>query len=493
LQPHSEDGETLLRSPVATTSTPQPDLPTQSQKPESWFDLVKEAVLGSKKDFTAISLDRAIFLLAVPMVLEMAMEALFAIVDTYFVAHLGADSTATVGITEAMLTMVYAIAVGMSMGATAVVARRTGEKDSEGAAQAAVQSIILGISISLLIFAVCFLFAPRFLAWMGASPSILHVGSTYCRIMLSGSGVIVMLFLINAVFRGAGDAAVAMRVLWLANAINLVLDPCLIRGLGPFPRLGVTGAAVSTTTGRSIGILFQLYLLWRARGRIKIRREHLRINFKVMANIMRVAGNGIFQFGVATASWMLMVRMIQSFGSAATAGYTVAVRIIYFSILPSWGLGSAAATLVGQNLGARQPERAEQSVWRAAFFNMIFLGALSLVFLAFAPQLIGIFSHDPAVIAIGAACLRIISACYVLFAYGMVIVQAFNGAGDTFTPTIINLVCYWIVQLPLAFFLSRRLEFGPNGVFWAILITELLLAGVSIFVFRLGRWKMKAV
>lgn len=440
-----------------------------------------------------MSVNQAIFLLAVPMVLEMAMEALFAIVDTYFVAHLGADATATVGITEGMLTMVYAIAVGMSMGATAVVARRTGEKDPEGAAQAAVQSIILGVSAAAVIFAFCFPLAPKLLVLMGASPAILHVGSTYSRIMLSGSGVIVMLFLINAIFRGAGDAAVAMRVLSLANFINLCLDPCLIRGLGPFPRLGITGAAVATTTGRSIGILFQLYILWRARGRIEIKRGHLRIVFKVMANILRIAGNGVLQFTVATASWVLMVRMIQSFGSAATAGYTVAMRIIYFSILPSWGLGSAAATLVGQNLGAKHPDKAEQAVWRASFFNMVFLGGLSLVFLVFAPQLIAIFSRDPAVIAVGASCLRIISACYVLFAYGMVIVQAFNGAGDTFTPTLINLVCYWIVQLPLAFWLSRRAQLGPNGIFWAILITENLLAAVSIFVFRLGRWKMKVV
>jgi len=481
-----------LSAPVSAPTEPT-EISSSGQKPERWFDLFREAVVGSKKDFTAISLDRAIFLLAVPMVLEMAMEALFAIVDTYFVAHLGADATATVGITEGMLTMIYAIAVGMSMGATAVVARRIGEKDPNGAAQAAVQCIILGIGISALIFAGCFAFAPKLLALMGTSPGIISVGSTYTRIMLSGSGVILMLFLINAIFRGAGDAAVAMRVLRLANSINLFLDPCLIRGLGPFPRLGVTGAAIATTTGRSIGILFQLYLLWRGSDRIKILREHLRIDFKIMGNILRLAGNGIFQFAVATTSWVVMVRMIQSFGSAATAGYTVAVRIIYFSILPSWGLGSAAATLVGQNLGAQKPERAEQSVWRASFFNMIFLGALSLVFLLFAPQLIGIFSRDPEVIAVGASCLRIISACYVLFAYGMVIVQAFNGAGDTFTPTIINLVCYWIVQLPLAFFLSRRLQLGANGIFWAILFTESLLGIISIFVFRLGRWKSKVV
>lgn len=482
-----------MSSPVATTPEQLPDLTPQNQKSESWFDLVKEAIFGSKKDFTAISMDRAIFLLAVPMVLEMAMEALFAIVDTFWVAHLGADATATVGITEGMLTMVFAIAVGVSMGTTAVVARRSGEKDAQGAAQAAVQAIILGIALSAVIFAVCFPFAPRLLAMMGASPGILRVGSTYSRIMMSGSGVILMLFLINAIFRGAGDAAVAMRVLWLANFINLCLDPCLIRGLGPFPRLGVTGAAVATTTGRSIGVLFQLYLLWRGRGRIVVHREHLRINFRVMSNILRVAGNGILQFMIATASWVLMVRLIQSFGSAATAGYTVAIRIVYFSILPAWGLGSAAATLVGQNLGAKQPDRAEQAVWRAAFFNMIFLGSISVIFLLLAPHLIGIFSNDLEVIRVGATCLRIISLCYILYAYGMVVVQAFNGAGDTFTPTMINLACFWIVQLPLAYWLSHRLRFGVNGAFWAMFVMEILLSLSSIYIFRLGRWKKKTV
>jgi putative MATE family efflux protein len=476
-------------SSTVTTATPPIAPEPSTPKAESRLALVKEAIFGSHQDFTAVSIDRAIFLLAVPMVLEMAMEALFAIVDTFFVAHLGADATATVGITEGLLVMVYAIAVGMSMGTTAVVARRTGEKDSHGAAQAAVQSIILGISVSGLIFAFCFPFAPRLLTWMGADPGILRVGSTYGRIMLSGSGVILMLFLINAIFRGAGDAAVAMRVLWLANFINLCLDPCLILGLGPFPRLGVTGAAISTTTGRSRGVLFQFYMLWRGSGRMRILREHLRVNFKIMISILRISGTGVLQWTVATASWAVMVRLIQSFGSAATAGYTVAIRIIYFSILPSWGLGSAAATLVGQNLGANHPERAEKSVWRAAFFNMIFLGALSLIFLVFAPYLIGIFSHDPAVVAVGASCLRIISACYVLFAYGMLLVQAFNGAGDTFTPTVINLVCYWLVQLPLAYLLSRHFSLGPNGIFLAILTAEVLVGVVAIFVFRLGRWK----
>jgi putative MATE family efflux protein len=481
-----------LSSSVATPTPPvAPECP--ASKAESRLTLIKEAILGSKKDFTAISIDRAIFLLAVPMVLEMAMESLFGIVDIFWVAHLGADSTATVGITEGMLTMIFAVAIGMSMGTTAVVARRTGEHDKSGAAEAAVQSIILGIIASAAIFSFCFPLAPKLLGLMGASPSILRVGSTYSRIMMSGSGIILMLFLINAIFRGAGDAAVAMRVLWLANAINLILDPCFILGLGPFPRLGVTGAAVSTSIGRSVGILFQLFILWRSRGRIEIKRPHLRLNFKVMSNILRIAGNGVLQFMVATASWVLMVRMIQSFGSAATAGYTVAIRIVIFSILPSWGLGSAAATLVGQNLGAKRPDRAEQAVWRAGFFNMIFLGSVSLIYLLLAPHLVGIFSNDPAVIKVGATCLRIISLCYVLYAYGMVVVQAFNGAGDTFTPTMINLVCFWMIQLPLAYFLAHRLQWGVNGTFWAIFTMEILLAVTAIYIFRLGWWKQKAV
>jgi MATE family, multidrug efflux pump len=458
-----------------------------------WLALIKEAILGSKQDFTAISIDRAIVLLAVPMVLEMTMESLFGIVDIFFVAHLGPDATATVGITEGMLVMVFAIAMGLSMGTTAVVARRIGEQNKTGAAQAAMQSIILGVAVSLLIFAAAFPIAPRLLALMGASPAILQVGSIYTRIMLSGSGIILMLFLMNAIFRGAGDAAIAMRVLWLANFINLVLDPCLILGLGPFPQLGVTGAAVSTSIGRSIGILYQIYLLAKGTDRITILREHLRVNVKVMLNILRIAGNGALQFLIATASWVLMVRMVQSFGSAATAGYTVAIRIVIFSILPSWGLGAAAATLVGQNLGARHPDRAAQSVWRAGFFNMVFLGVVSLVFLLLAPTLVRIFSSDPRVITFGAACLRIISLCYILYAYGLVILHAFNGAGDTFTPSVINLICYWVVQLPLAFLLGRHYQFGPNGVFTAILVAEVLLSLISIYVFRQGRWKLKVV
>lgn len=459
----------------------------------TWFALIKEAVFGSRQDFTVISVNRAIVLLAVPMVLEMAMESLFGIVDIFFVAHLGADATATVGITEGMLVLVMAVAFGLSMGATAVVARRVGEHDKDGAAETAVQSILIGLGFALLIFSIALPFAPSLLGWMGASPEILSVGSLYTRIMLSSSGIIVLLFLINAVFRGAGDAAIAMRVLWLANLINLCLDPCLIRGLGPFPRLGVTGAAVSTSIGRSVGVLFQLYMLSKGSAHLNILKKHIRLKLKVMWNILEVAGIGVLQLLVATASWVVMVRMIQSFGSQATAGYTVAIRIVIFSTLPSWGLGSAAATLVGQNLGARQPERAEQSVWRASFFNAVFLGAVSLIFLIFAPQLVGLFSMDPLVIRYGASCLRIISLCYVLWAYGEIIVQAFNGAGDTWTPTLINFFVYWVVQLPVAFILAMKFHLGPNGAYYGILAAETLLALISIYVFRKGKWKEKVV
>ena len=459
----------------------------------NWFALIKEAVFGSRQDFTAISVNRAIVLLAVPMVLEMAMESLFGIVDIFFVAHLGADATATVGITEGMLVLVMAVAFGLSMGATAVVARRVGEHDKDGAAEAAVQCILIGLGFALLILSIALPFAPRLLAWMGAGPQILAVGSLYTRIMLSTSGIIVLLFLINAVFRGAGDAAVAMRVLWLANLINLFLDPCLIRGLGPFPKLGVTGAAVSTSIGRSIGVLFQLYMLSKGSAHLEVLKKHIRVKLKLMWNILEVAGVGVLQLLVATASWLVMVRLIQSFGSQATAGYTVAIRIVIFSTLPSWGLGSAAATLVGQNLGAKQPERAEQSVWRASFFNAVFLAVVSAVFLIWAPQLVSIFSADPQVVRYGANCLRIISLCYVLWAYGEVIVQAFNGAGDTWTPTLINFFVYWVVQLPVAFVLAFKFNFGPNGAYYGILTAEILLALIGIYVFRKGKWKQKMV
>ncbi|HEX2327165.1 MAG TPA: MATE family efflux transporter [Candidatus Angelobacter sp.] len=464
--------------------------PTQ---PRSWIALLKEAIAGSRQDFTAISVDRAIFLLSVPMVLEMAMESLFGIVDIFFVAHLGAAATAMVGVTEGMLVLVMAIAFGLSMGCTAVVARRVGEHERDGAAEAAVQSIVIGIGCALLIFSICLPLVPTFLRMMGASAEMLTVGALYSRIMMSGSGIIVLLFLINAVFRGAGDAAIAMRVLWLANFINLCLDPCLIRGLGPFPKLGVTGAAVSTTIGRSIGVGYQLYRLSKGSAHLEILKQHLRIRLKVLLNILEVAGTGVLQLLVATASWLALIRMIQSFGSQATAGYTIAIRIVIFSTLPSWGLGSAAATLVGQNLGAKQPDRAEQAVWRASFINAVFLFFVSVGFFIFAPQLVGLFSTDPEVVRNGASALRIVSVCYVLWAYGEVVVQAFNGAGDTWTPTWINLVVYWLIQLPVAYFLSIIMRIGPSGAYYAVMSAEILLSLISIYIFRKGKWKQKVV
>jgi putative MATE family efflux protein len=427
------------------------------------------------------------------MILEMAMESLFAVVDIYFVGHLGRYATATIGITEVMLYIVMSLAVGLSMGTMAVVARRIGEQDKEHAAVSAVQSIIMGLTASAVVFCVFLPLAPRFLALMGADADVLRVGTTYNRIMTSSSGVLFMLFLINAIFRATGDAAVAMRVLWLANIINIILDPCLIMGLGPFPKLGVTGAAVSTTIGRSVGVLYQIYLLRRGTDRLEVHRRHWRLDFAVMKNIARVAGNGALQFLIGAGSLVVLVWLLQSFGSAATAGFALAVRIILFSILPSWGLGSAAATLVGQNLGARQPDRAEKSVWRAAFFNMLALGSVSLAYLLLAPQIVGFFSKDPEVISYGASCLRTISLCYVLYAYGMVIAQAFNGAGDTRTPTLINLVCFWIFQLPAAYVLGKMMHLGPQGVFYAMLTAELLLGVITIYVFRLGLWKQKVV
>src|ERR1700752_4744802 len=345
-----------------------------------WSSLV-EAIRGSHQDYTSGDLNRAILLLAVPMVLEMVLESLFAVVDVFFVGRLGADAVATVGLTESMLSLVFAVGMGLSLSPTAMVARRIGEKDPEGAADAAVQAIFLGLMISLAIGVPCLLFAPNLLRLMGATPQIVAVGSGYARICLGGSGVVLLLFLNNAIFRGAGDAAVAMRLLWVSNIINLILDPCFIFGIGPFPKLGVTGAAVATFTGRSIGVAYQFYRLLRGTERIRILTSQSRMDFKVMLRLVRVSLTGILQFAIAHTSWIGLVRIISVFGSAALAGYTIAIRILIFILMPSWGLSNAAATLVGQNLGAKQPERAEMSVWRTGFYNMLFLGAIGIFFI----------------------------------------------------------------------------------------------------------------
>jgi putative MATE family efflux protein len=454
---------------------------------------VREAVRGSHQDFTEGPIGRAILLLAIPMVMEMMMESVFAIADIFWVSKLGADSVATVGITESMLALIYAVAIGVSVSATAMVARRIGEKDPEHAAGAAVQAIALGVALAIPIGITGALLAPKLLALMGGSPGLIATGWRYTAIMLGGNVVILLLFLVNAIFRGAGDAAVAMRVLWFANILNIVLGPCFIFGLGPFPKLGVTGAAVATTIGRGCGVLYQLWTLSRGRGRVVITRRHLRLEPAVMLRLLRLSGNAIFQILIGTASWIGLVRILSSFGSAALAGYTIGIRIIVFALLPSWGMANAAATMVGQSLGARKPERAERSVWIAGFYNMIFLGAVGLAFVLAAPVLIRLFTSDPAVIPYGVACLRFVSYGFLFYAYGMVLTQAFNGAGDTWTPTWLNLFCFWFWEIPLAYVLARVVGLGPRGVFIAITIAFSTLALASAALFRRGRWKLKKV
>jgi putative MATE family efflux protein len=460
----------------------------------SWlWGNIREAVAGSEQDFTEGSIGKAIMLLAIPMVLEMSMESLFGLVDVFFVARLGADAVASVGLTESLITLIFAIAMGLCMATTAMVARRTGEKDTEGASKAAIQAIVLGIAVSVPIGIVGFIYTPTLFRWMGASQSIINTGSGYGMVILGSNLTIMLLFLINAVFRGVGDAAIAMRALWISNLINIVLDPCLIFGLGPFPELGVTGAAIATTIGRGIGVLYQLSILARGIGRIQISREHLRIDRAVMLQLLRVSLGGMFQFLISTASWLGLVRIVAIFGGAALAGYTIALRIIVVAILPSWGMSNAAATLVGQNLGAGKPARAERSVWVTGLSNMIFLGIVTVAFLIFAEPIIQLFTSDPEVVSYGVDCLRLVSYGYIFYAYGMVMVQSFNGAGDTFTPTIINLCCYWLMQIPLAYWLAIHLGRGARGVFLAITISESLLAIVAMVVFRQGKWKERKI
>ena len=458
-----------------------------------WWATVREALRGSPHDYTSGPLGRAIVLLAIPMVAEMIMESVFAVADVFWVAHLGADAVATVGLTESLLTLIYTAAMGLSIGVTALVARRIGEKNPEEASEAAVQGIALGLLVAAVIAVVAVPLAPRLLAVMGATPAVRALGSSYARVMLGGNAVILLLFLINAIFRGAGDAAIAMRVLWLANGINIALGPCLIFGVGPFPRLGVTGAAIATTIGRGTGVVYQLYRLWRGDARVSIRRGQLKLQPAVMRTMLRLSGTGTLQVFIGTASWIGLVRIISSFGSEAIAGYQIAIRIIVFALLPSWGLANAAATLVGQGLGAGQPQRAERAVWLAGFYNMLFLGAVGAAFVAFADPLVSVFTRDPAVAPVAVLCLRTISYGFLFYAYGMVLTQSFNGAGDTWTPTWINLGCFWLWEIPLAYLLARHAGLGPRGVALAVTIAFSTIAVVSALIFRLGRWKLRRV
>jgi putative MATE family efflux protein len=459
----------------------------------SLWNSIREAIRGSHQDFTTGSLNRAILLLAIPMVLEMVLESLFAVVDVFWVGRLGADAIATVGLTESLLSLVFAVGLGLSLSTTAMVARRIGEKDPHGAAVAGVQAIVLGLAVSLAIGLPCLFLAPKLLQWMGASPQVVMVGSGYARIALGGGGAILMLFLNNAIFRGAGDAAIAMRLLWVSNIINLVLDPCLIFGWGPFPKLGVTGAALATFTGRSIGVAYQFYRLLRGTERIRIMAQNIRINLTVLLRLVRVSLTGILQFAIAHTSWIGLVRIVSIFGSAALAGYTIAIRIVIFVILPSWGLSNAAATLVGQNLGAKQPERAATSVWRTGFYNMIFLGLIGLVFVVFAVPIVRLFTQDPQVIPLAASCLRIISYGNIGYAYGMVMLQAFNGAGDTVTPTIVNFFGFWLLEIPLAYFLAIPMHWQAPGAYFSIVAAEGAIAATSVVLFRRGYWKKQQI
>jgi putative MATE family efflux protein len=472
------------------------NLPVESVSPAPQPGLwasVREALRGSHQDYTAGNLNRAILLLAIPMVLEMVLESLFAVVDVFWVGRLGSDAVATVGITESMLALVFAVGMGLSLSTGAMVARRIGEKDPEDAAISGVQAIVLGLLVSLVLGIPAGIYAPDLLRIMGASPSIVATGAGYTRIALGGCGAIIMLFLNNAIFRGAGDAAIAMRLLWVSNILNLILDPCLIFGLGPFHRFGVTGAALATFTGRSIGVLYQFYRLLKGTERIHILARHLRLNFAVMWRLLQVSFTGILQFTIANASWIGLVRIIALFGSAAVAGYTVAIRIVIFFILPSWGLSNAAATLVGQNLGARHPDRAEQAVWRTGFYNMVFLGLIGVFFVVFATPAVSLFVHDPAVVPLAAMALRIMSCGNIGYAYGMVMLQAFNGAGDTITPTIVNFLGFWVLELPLAWWLAMHTALHSSGAVASIVVAECFMAGISIVLFRHGRWKTQRI
>jgi putative MATE family efflux protein len=445
------------------------------------------------QDYTEGSIGQSIVLLAVPMVLEMAMESIFAVADVFWVAHLGPNAVATVGLTESLMTLVYTLAIGLSIGATATVARRIGEHDREGAARTAVQVVALGVVVSAILGIAGAIWAPALLGFMGGDAELRAMGSSFARVMLGGNVTVFLLFLINAVLRGSGDAAAAMRGLWLANAINIVLGPLLIFGVGPLPQMGVTGAAVATTIGRGVGVCYAASRLVRADGRLAVARRHLRLDLGLMARLVKLSGAGTFQVLVNSASWMVLTRVLASFGSDVLAGNTIAMRTVMFALLPAWGLSNAAATLVGQSLGARKPERAETAVWRAARYNLVFLGSIGAVFVLFAPQVVRLFTTDPAVVTVGATALRIIGLGFPCYAYGMVLTQAFNGAGDTWTPTVINLGIFWAVEIPLAYGLAHHTPMGPTGVFVAITLCFSALAGISAVLFRRGGWKGRTV
>lgn len=475
-----------MPSPAAESSDPA------RSRISFWSD-VAHALKGEQHDYTAGSLNRAVLLLAVPMVLEMVMESLFAVVDVFWVSRLGRDAVAVIGLTESVMTLIYAVAIGISFAATAIVARRIGEKDPERAAQTAGQIVVLGLATAAGLGLLLGYFAADILTLMGAGPSIVAMGSDFARIMLGGNVTVFMIFLINAVFRGAGDAVLAMRTLWLANALNIALGPCFIFGWGPFPEMGVTGAAVATNIGRGIGVLYQLWHLTGHNSRVRVRLRHLRPTLDILKGIMATAGNGIVQLLIGTTSWVGLFKILAMFGSAALAGYTIAIRIVVFALMPAWGLANAGATLVGQNLGALKPDRAEAAIRIAARFNVLLLGVVGAAFVIFARPLVGLFTTDPGVLAYGARALWIMSLGFPLYAAGMCLEAAFNGAGDTWTPTWLNFFCLWLGQVPLAWILADIFSLGPLGVFIAAPLAFSALALWSGVLFKRGKWKLQKV
>ncbi|MBT8236559.1 MAG: MATE family efflux transporter [Bacteroidia bacterium] len=462
---------------------------SSSLTPAKLFRAFVDAVLGKEKEFTTGSIRKAIFFLAIPMILEMMMESIFAVVDIAYVSQVSVNAVATIGLTESVITLVYAIAIGLSMAATAVVARRIGEKDVKGAREAAAQAILLGIVVAVIVGIIGIFYAKEILGLMGGEPDLIAEGYGYTQWLIGGNITILLLFLINAIFRGAGDASIAMWTLVLSNGLNIILDPIFIFGLGPIPEYGVMGAGIATNIGRGTAVIFQLGILFFGWSRIKLGVRDIVVRLKTMLNLIEVSIGGIAQFFIGTSSWVFLMRIMSEFGSDVLAGYTIAIRVMMFTFMPAWGMSNAAATLVGQNLGAKKPDRAERSAWITGKYNAWFMAILSLIYLFFAENIIRLFNEETTVVENGTLCLQIIAAGYIFYAYGMVISQAFNGAGDTRTPTKINFISFWIFQLPFAYLAAITFELGPLGVFLAILFAEILLSVIAMVWFKKGRWK----
>lgn len=464
-----------------------------SQSRILWNSIV-ESIKGTEQDFTKGSIRKAIILLSIPMVLEMAMEAIFALVDAIFLINKGTKEVTVVGLTESLLSIVYSIGWGLGIATTAIVSRRIGEHKSEQAAISGIQGILVGLLLSVFIAIPGILYSREILALMGASQEAIDIGHWYPKLMIGGNAIIMLLFINNAIIRSSGDAAVALRVLALANGINIILDYLLIFGIGPFPELGVMGAALATNIGRGIAVIYQFYLMFNGKHRIKLTINHIKLKFKIMWELVLLSTGTIGQFLIATSSWIVLNRIMASYGDAAVAGYTVSIRVIIFTILPSWGMSNAAATLVGQNLGANQPDRAEKSAWITAMANMVFLSFIAILFIAIPDTIMGwVITNDPEALEVAIRCMRVLGYGYTFYGLGMVMVQAINGAGDTLTPTILNVICFWLIEIPLAYLLSFTLKWESNGVFYAIIISESILSVLALIIFKRGKWKQKKV